>query len=211
MSVKAIIYKVTFLSFLLSGCANSLYFYETEKFSLTVEARPDSTQPVQGNLGIKQRVGLIVPGQSVDKNSKENNNGEALSSISNFNLKISPEGLIIHPILIQTAFVTGDAASQLDEVQASRVAQAITVENLSAMQLSAVDLSVEKLFSSNNKLDIKKFEDFLSCAGFKQEEVQNYVNKYQDKSLIDFKTAFREDFSWEAPSYFVKCRKSLGE
>lgn len=211
MCAKISVYQILLLSLLLSGCANSMYFYETEKISLTVDARPDPSQPVQGNLGIKQRVALVVPKKSND----DTGDGEALSSISSFNFRIIKKDWALNPILVQTAFVTGDAAVELyknkDSSLVARVAQAITVENLSAMQLSVGDMIVEKLFSSNNKLDNKKFEDFLSCVGFKPEEVQNYVKKYKDKSLVDFKTAFREDFSWEAPSYFEKCRKSLGE
>lgn len=211
MPIKTITFKAALLSLLLSGCANSLYFYETEKFSLTVEARPDPTQPVQGNLGIKQRVGLIVPG-------KENNGsggGEAMSSLSNFNLRIIDKGNIFNPVLIQTAFITGDAASGLyrenDSTLVEKASRAITVGVLSARQLSAVDKIIEKLFSSDNKLKKKEFEDFLICADFNEEEVRKIIEKYQNKSLIDFKTAFREDFSWEAPTYFEKCRKSLGE
>ncbi|MDO9310135.1 MAG: hypothetical protein Q7T85_00415, partial [Nitrosomonas sp.] len=70
---------------------------------------------------------------------------------------------------------------------------------------------VEKLFSADNKLDKKKLEDFLRCAGFNENEVQNYVNKYQDKALTDFKTAFKEDFTWEASRYLDKCGIFLGE
>lgn len=160
MPVKEIIYKTTFLSFLLSGCANSLYFYETEKFSLTVEARPDSTQPVQGSLGLKQRVGLIVPGKNVDENNKGSNNGEALSSISNFNLKIiDNEGLIIHPILIQTAFVTGDAAAKLKNPKdMANVAQAITLngKDIELMEKHADCIFNNAVNAVPNKLDILK-------------------------------------------------------
>lgn len=45
---------------LLAGC-HSVYFYETDKISLTVEVRPDSTGPIQGNFGLKQRVVAFVP------------------------------------------------------------------------------------------------------------------------------------------------------
>ena len=62
----------------LTGCSNALYFYETEKISLTAEARPDSSQPVQGSLGIKQRVVLIAP---------KGRNNDAVSSISSFSKK----------------------------------------------------------------------------------------------------------------------------
>lgn len=113
---------------MLSGCSNALYFYETEKISLTVEARPDSSQPVQGSVGVKQRVALVTPGtQSATMNSTQDN--EALSAISSFGFKIIPtSGTLFDPILIQTAFVTGEAASQLNAQETAAVANAIVVE-----------------------------------------------------------------------------------
>ncbi|SET50738.1 hypothetical protein SAMN05216326_13153 [Nitrosomonas marina] len=109
MNQKISLYKILFLSLLLTGCTNSIYFYETEKISLTVEARPDSSQPVQGNLGIKQRVAMIVP----RKSNNEDGDGEALSTISSFDFRIIDTPKKFNPILVRTAFVTGDAADRL--------------------------------------------------------------------------------------------------
>jgi hypothetical protein len=54
-----------FAAILLAGGCDSVYFYETEKASLTLEARPDVTAPIQGNIGVKQRiVALVPPGNS---------------------------------------------------------------------------------------------------------------------------------------------------
>lgn len=114
-------YKILFLSLLLTGCANSIYFYETEKISLTVEARPDSSQPVQGNLGIKQRVAMIVPKKSDDVGK----DGEALSAISSFDFRIKDVSGEFNPILVRTAFVTGEAASKLYNASDSK-----TINNL---------------------------------------------------------------------------------
>lgn len=102
----------------LNACSNTIYFYETEKVSLTIEARPDSSQPVQGNFGLKQRVALVVP----QKNAE---NGEALSSISNFRVDIEEVPFAFNPISIKTAFITGDAATGLNAEQASNAAFAI--------------------------------------------------------------------------------------
>lgn len=108
------------LTVLLSGCESALYFYETDKISLTAEARPDTSQPVQGNLGVKERVVLIAP--------KKGDADDAVSSINSFNFKIIPEpGTIFNPVLIQTAFITGNAASGLTLPQASAAAEAITL------------------------------------------------------------------------------------
>ena len=92
---------------MLSSCSNALYFYETDKISLSLDIRPDSTQPVQGNLGIKQRVALITP-------PKNSDGGEALSSISSFRFSLKPGSFLdLGPVSIKTAFITGDAAADL--------------------------------------------------------------------------------------------------
>ena len=121
----------------LSACNNALYFYETEKISLTVEARPDSSQPVQGNLGLKQRVALVTPAKCEEgKDDKDGKKwfswmstceGEALSSISSFRFKVAPESEDLfngfNPVTIRTAFITGDAAANLrpDEAEAAAI------------------------------------------------------------------------------------------
>lgn len=173
MCVKTNIYKILFLILLLSGCANSMYFYETEKISLTVEARPtDSSQPVQGNLGVKQRVALIVPKKSND----DTGDGEALSSISSFNFRIKEENWAFNPILIQTAFVTGDAATKLyDEdkdnedkdtskdkgsILAARVAEAIAVEPARLSPLGPYAVCIV----SDAKSDSAKFNKLKGIA-----------------------------------------------
>lgn len=149
MHCQLIINRIIYLGmiYILSGCTNALYFYETEKISFTVEARPDSSQPVQGSLGIKQKVALVTPGNNQIirqaggcRNSSNNetsqqaagstsNDNEALSSISRFDFKIIPtSGTILDPVLIQTAFVTGNAASGLTCDQAAEVANAIVLD-----------------------------------------------------------------------------------
>jgi hypothetical protein len=124
---------------MLNGCGNTLYFYETEKISLTAEARPDSSQPVQGSLGLKQRVALIVP----KKSNKESADGEALSAISSFNFKIK-ETPGFNPLLIQTAFVTGAAANELsgNSEKARTVAEAIAYR---AQAQSEIEIEQQRL------------------------------------------------------------------
>ncbi len=104
---------------LLPSCSNALYFYETDKISLLVEARPDSSQPVQGNLGLKQRVALVTP-------STKNPEGDALSSINSFRFKIEEEPGF-NPVTIQSAFITGDAASCLNQNEAATAAKIVAL------------------------------------------------------------------------------------
>lgn len=137
-------YLIFCLAGFLTGCSNALYFYETEKISLTLEARPDNTQPVQGSLGIKQRLVLITPGtqrqnqtqplQNTKPGKSSVDNGDALSAITSFNFKITHADFpAFNPVLIQTAFITGDAASGLQPEQALDAAKAI--------QLNGVDIA----------------------------------------------------------------------
>jgi hypothetical protein len=143
----------------LAGCSNALYFYETEKISLTLEARPDSSQPVQGNLGVKQRVVLIAP--------KKNENEDALSAISSFSFKIIPKpDTIFNPVLIQTAFITGEAASSLKELEAQLAAQAIALDqaNLSVGTNITLMRNIVNSLDKNSKQD-QKHIDLLNGLG----------------------------------------------
>ncbi|WP_019865694.1 hypothetical protein [Methylovulum miyakonense] len=107
------------LATFLTGCNNAMYFYETEKVALNVEARPDSSQPVQGSLGLKQRVVLVAP-----KKTKYSDIVSALSSFS-FNIIPNDANYFFNPVLIQTAFITGGAATDLKPLEAKAAAKAI--------------------------------------------------------------------------------------
>lgn len=164
---------------LLTGCSNALYFYETEKISLTVEARPDSSQPVQGSLGIKQRVALVAP--RVDKKG-----GEALSSISSFSFKIIPEaGTIFNPVLIQTAFITGEAAANLNQTQATKAAQAIT----HGVKTETSDELADSYVKGMNDTDRTTFKQ-ITGQDFEKLSVQDYQNIVRiiklDKDLYSY-------------------------
>lgn len=159
MCTRLRIYMTSCFSSLLIGCVSPpMYFYETEKISLTVEARPDSSQPVQGSLGIKQRLALIAPKKNQNDSSK--GAGEAVSALSSFSFKISPEkNNLFDPVLIQTAFVTGEAAAKLDKPEdVAKVASAITLEG---SEIPIMDTHAECVFNSAvnvepNKLDLLK-------------------------------------------------------
>ena len=115
----------------LVSCSNALYFYETDKISLTAEVRPDSSQPVQGNFGLKQRIALITPPKS---------DGEALSVITSFRFKKHPGGgaFDIGPVSIKTAFITGEAAAN----NGNAVGAATAIVGATTVKNSGVDISV---------------------------------------------------------------------
>ncbi len=104
-----------------------------------------------------------------------------------------------------------DDSGELEPDTAKSVSNAITANALSAKQLNAVDKIGEGIVTSDNKVDIGKLNTFLRCAGFNEDEIKKYVKKYQDKSQLEFKAAFKSDLSWEAIDFLEKCKQSLGE
>jgi hypothetical protein len=168
MHIRIKMYAVLCLSFMLNGCAtNTLYFYETEKISLTVEARPDSSQPVQGSLGLKQRVALLVP----KKSNEQSADGEALSAISSFNFKIKDESGF-NPILIQTAFITGAAANELNgdgnSKKARAVAEAIAYRAQAQSEIEIEQQRLDKILayvaSGSSAIDSSKLNALITKA-----------------------------------------------
>jgi hypothetical protein len=177
----------------LPGCTNALYFYETEKISLTAEARPDSSQPVQGSLGIKQRVVLIAP--------KKHDNDDALSAISSFSFNIIPKaGTILNPVLIQTAFITGDAAASLKTPEAaSDAALAITLDGVKPPKIGDLALSIVSDIKDNTERNTLKqitaqdfdtlsgqdFENILRITGLEKENYTRALHKALRKTLTN--------------------------
>ncbi|MCK5353838.1 MAG: hypothetical protein KAJ63_01865, partial [Methyloprofundus sp.] len=134
----------------LTSCSNALYFYEADKISLTVEARPDSSQPVQGNFGLKQRIALVVPPMNSNCKTEppltdqdQDCEQEALSAITSFRFKKSPGGLLdIGPVSIKTAFITGKAASDLENSRGAAIAAATAIIGTKPFNSSGVDISI---------------------------------------------------------------------
>src|SRR5271154_3475360 len=96
------------------GCTRSILFYETEKFSLTLEGKSDATEPVSGNLGIKERIVAVVPRRSVAPSTQPavasaSAPQDAVSMVSYFDLSQDPgnKSFLNNPVTIQTAFLTG--------------------------------------------------------------------------------------------------------
>ncbi len=117
----------------LCSCRNAVYFYEREAFSLTAEGRvTDPTSPVSANLGIKQRVVLIVPPgdpeATLDASKLDSqphlteaekikmSKDDAVSVISYFNLvKDDTQNFLKPELTIETSFITGMAARVVAE------------------------------------------------------------------------------------------------
>ena len=189
-AIKFNLYMILCFSSLLIGCANTMYFYETEKISLTVEARPDSTQPVQGSLGVKQRVGLVVPKKKEDE--------DALSAISSFNFKIMPEtATIFNPALIQTAFITGKAATVLNQQAAAEAAAALTLNGVVTKEMHEhVDCIIEKNTNQGS-------------LGILKDVVSHEFDRLSDENWENVRTTMRSCGVSDRQNYTVSLHKAL--
>ncbi len=97
--------------FFFFGCSSAIYFYETEKVSITLEGRPDAAQPVSANIGVKQRAALVAPPKS--DNSK--------SLVSKFDLLVKDEpDSWWDSLTIDSILLTGSAATKMEGENANR-------------------------------------------------------------------------------------------
>jgi uncharacterized protein YceK len=117
--------KNTFLfmlvTLLLSGC-NSVSYQHSERIGISVEGKTaDPQQPLQGNIGVKSRTILVVPGQTTTGSGEP---GEATSAISDFHFdRAKSEGFPdMGTTTIKSAFITGDAAKNSTNKSAAALA-----------------------------------------------------------------------------------------
>jgi hypothetical protein len=116
----------------LVGC-NAIYFAETDKASLTIEARPDASSPLAANIGVKQRVVAVVPPRKTSGDSDPASHhpkdgisamdrapaGDAMSLLSYFNFEKTKNGPSIgEPVTIELALLTGAAATNVQQAGA---------------------------------------------------------------------------------------------
>src|SRR3712207_267649 len=110
-----------------SGCTTGVLYYETEKFSLTLEGKPaDATEPVTGNLGVKQRVAAVVPRRISNGDTKKS---EGVSVVGFFDLKRVKDqqvNWLVQPVEFLAAFVTGQAAVDLEPGKAAASLDVLT-------------------------------------------------------------------------------------
>jgi hypothetical protein len=86
------------------------------------EGRPDSSQPVQGNLGFKQRTAVVAPAKRVAGGDARS---DAASMISSFRIKRDGKKGWWAPVVIRSALVTGTAATKLKPPQAQDIAAVV--------------------------------------------------------------------------------------
>lgn len=116
--MRTLIPLLCVIASVVAGGCTELYFYETEKFSLTVEGRPDSTSPFSGSFGLKQRVIALVPPKKRPWTPYSAVESDAMSMISYFNFDKKPGSTLNPPrfwpaVTVRTALITGKACDQL--------------------------------------------------------------------------------------------------
>lgn len=159
----------------LTGCSNALYFYETEKISMSLEGRPDSSQPVQGSLGLKQRVAVVAPPKDPDTMTKARS--DSVSMISSFRFRKDKGGFAdLGPVTIQTALVTGSAATALKETEAQSVATAQVIGTPIATEGKLADIILSNLDRPDRTTDREKLKDLLRtrCNAMTDDEQRTF-------------------------------------
>ncbi|MDM3872263.1 hypothetical protein QSV34_12985 [Porticoccus sp. W117] len=118
--MKKITYIATSIAAALSlaGCTNAITYHHSERNSIALESKQtDPQQPIQGVIGVKTRTVVVTPalGEADKDNSNSNadvNPGESASVIHDFSLEREPGGFLkFGKTIIQSAFITGDAAT----------------------------------------------------------------------------------------------------
>ena len=142
--------------FFLMGCGNALYFYQNERISLTIEGRPDASQPVQGNLGLKQRIAIVTPGLESNGTREP---GEALSLISSFRFKKESGQLFnLGPVTIRAALITGDAAKDLSDGQTKAAVEVLTERKIPTYEALARE-SIARAKAKDQLIELKQLAD----------------------------------------------------
>jgi len=143
------------LAVVLGACQNAVYYYESDKLSLTLEQKPDVAEPVSFNLGFKQRVVAVVPPKKAPPLNELDAPEDALSVISRFHFDYKDGTGLANPTLVQSALITGRAASLLETAQAQAAYQALAAED-EAVRSTAFD-SINSGVSTLKELDSKSF------------------------------------------------------
>jgi len=119
---------------------------------MSLEGRPDSSQPVQGSLGLKQRVAVVAPPKDPDTMSRARS--DAVSMISTFRFRKDKGGFAdLGPVTIQTALVTGSAATGLDRPKTQQVA-AVQVTGVRTVGPDTPDIHARKKRLTDCVIDI---------------------------------------------------------
>jgi len=194
----------------LSGCSNAIYYYQSDRVSLTLETRPDPTQPVQGNLGIKQRIAVITPGLestpteeasqppsvspppagsggssgSSPSVAREARKGEALSMIGSFKFgKEKGSAGDTGPVVIKAALICGDAATGLkpDEVKAATAAL-VGIPTYDSLAKRSIQIAETKgEIETLRKLTLKNFKQLTNEEKNKLGEITNALSNYDEE------------------------------
>lgn len=188
-----------FILFILSGCTNAIYFYETEKVSITLEARPDPSQPVSGNVGIKQRVVVITPPK--EDNGTPPKKDDAVSMISKFNLVIE-EDTRWNPITIESTLLTGEAVTGLGPTEKQRAFEA--VGGISPTDFTPALTSLRVLYDAIESVNPDFGEDKEQERSFqnKRTAIISNLNNASNRILGKFPESFKK-YQWNSKTKVI--------
>jgi hypothetical protein len=105
---------VLLLALLGGGCAPAVFFHESTKVAIAAEYKPDPSEPLSANFGLKRRIVAVVPVQEPATGDEKANKGEALSLVSRFEVRGTLRNKTgEEPLTIINNFASGTAARLL--------------------------------------------------------------------------------------------------
>jgi hypothetical protein len=167
----------------LTGCANSITFFQSTRSSLTIETSGvDVNKPVQGNFGYKNRTFIYNPKIADDK--------DVMSLISDAQFNVFDDSKGDEVITFRTALISGEAASSLTISQITEAVKAVTGANIIPSYSDLAKTSKKNLckltaieYSKTKKLITETFFENLSEGEKKSLETNTIAGKknYNEK------------------------------
>ncbi len=152
-----------------TSCTNMIYYYQSEKIALSVETRQDSTQPVTGSFGFKQRIVTIVPPKDDVDIGVDEPASDAANLISYFDFGLKdPGGGGFDALDVRSFLITGDAADQVKQDDAMAVFETLALAT--AEGKTATWTAVKRLY------------DVLKTAAARSDDEQAFVDALNARS-----------------------------
>ena len=172
---------------LAGGCTNALYFYETSKLSMTLEGRPDATQPLTGTIGAKAKTAVVVPPKA---------DTEAGSMLSVFKTR-KVEGFL-GEVTLTSLLVTGDAATEVvNQQKTGAVAEALLARSIPSEEENVCKAIATARAGPNAqdfaRLMTKAWRELTSSDLSALQEATGYGPTYDEKLHEATRSAFSQN------------------
>lgn len=189
------------------GCTNAIYFYETEKVAINLEARPDGSQPITGNVGIKQRVAVVTPPRQAD--AQLTPSADSVSMISKFDLRTRPDPNDWNTIVIESTLLTGKAVTELSPGEAQEAYSALA--GLTAESFTPAMATIAVLYDAITEAEPES-EDEREKKRFRadKQEIVDALDLASKRILDDFPDMYIK-YQWNAGAKDLSWTEAFGK